>query len=421
MREGLIETAEELKLALQEQAIGAEDKFIKFVNDNAKTPASLHQGVAYSRAWTRATDQESKDLVTQKMTDVLDNIVRENEQPEVLEQWSTEQKRVKEDAERLQIKLRAQSRAPVFSCQNISFSYENNKESFHLQNVDLQMYPGQITTVVGENGNGKSTLFRILSGNLKKQSGELNYHFVSQEESQREIDWGMVKANIAYVPERLPKLAGSLREILEYEAAIHGIRGEKNQTAVNYIVERLGLTEYVEQGKKWSDLSAGYQLRFALAKALVWKPRLLIIDEPLANLDIKAQQVVLRDLRNLANRIIDPISIILSSQHLNEIEPITDKIMLLKKGQVAYYDSLANIGVERKTNLLELDCQMEANALLRIFPKEWHVEVIDQQLYFHIHTPVNITPKQVLMKILEADISFNYFRDASKSVKGLFH
>src|SRR5204863_8033249 len=126
------------------------------------------------------------------------------------------------------------------------------------------------------------------------------------------------------VPTDLPPWYGSLRSNLHYESAIHGIRGADNEREVDYIVERLGLTN--ELDRRWYELSGGYKLRFALARGLVWKPALLVLDEPLANLDFIAQQVVLKDLRHLTNSLRYPLSVFVSSQHVHEIEDVSDKL-----------------------------------------------------------------------------------------------
>ena len=90
-----------------------------------------------------------------------------------------------------------------------------------------------------------------------------------------------------------------LRSNLHYEAAIHGVGRADNEREVDFIVERLGFRG--ELDKEWHELSGGFRLRFALARALVWKPKLLILDEPLANLDFITQQIVLNDLRHLTD------------------------------------------------------------------------------------------------------------------------
>ena len=166
---------------------------------------------------------------------------------------------------------------------------------FTLGEVSLGMRLGEITGVVGQNAHGKTTLLRMVAGELRPDRGTLSYPLL--RESGDDIDWVQVKQSLAFVPQELPAWSGSLRDTLHFEAALHGILGQDNEREVSFVVERLGLGGYLD--KRWAELSGGYKLRFALARALVWKPRLLVMDEPLANLDVKAKSVLLQDVRDL--------------------------------------------------------------------------------------------------------------------------
>ena len=78
---------------------------------------------------------------------------------------------------------------------------------------------------------------------------------------------------------------------LHFAAAIHGIRGKENEDEVDFIIWRLGLDKY--RNATWNEISGGFKMRFSLGRALVYNPRLLILDEPLANLDVNTQLLFL--------------------------------------------------------------------------------------------------------------------------------
>ncbi|NJO03438.1 MAG: ATP-binding cassette domain-containing protein [Bacteroidia bacterium] len=189
----------------------------------------------------------------------------------------------------------------------------------------------------------------MLAGELAPDRGERCYPGLGQE-SPKQLDWFKLKMQIAYVPQDLPKWIGNLKQQLHYEASIHGLSGVTNDDAVDYIVARLGLTNHLS--KRWEELSGGYKLRFALARAVVWKPRFLIIDEPLANLDVKSQVVFLSDLRSMAKSLRHPICVLISSQHIHELESIVDKLVFLRQGQVLYQGSAAELHRLSEENVL---------------------------------------------------------------------
>ena len=158
----------------------------------------------------------------------------------------------------------------VFECAGLCKSYRRG--DFTLQDISIEARYGEIIGIVGRNGNGKTTLFRLIVGELRPDRGILGFPTIQPSGAVR---WSRVRQDIAYVPQDLPSCYGSLRSNLHYEAAFHGIRGEHNAREVAYIAERLGLSD--ELDKQWHELSGGYKLRFSLARALVWKPKVLVL------------------------------------------------------------------------------------------------------------------------------------------------
>ena len=136
-----------------------------------------------------------------------------------------------------------------------------------------------------------------------------------------------IKNHIAFIPQRIPKWYGLLKDNLHFSASIAGIYGAKNNLMVNFMLERLNLSSYAHL--TWNQISSGYRTRFEIARILLQKPRLLILDEPLANLDINAQQTILTDLIFMAKGAHNPMGIILSSQQLHEVEKVADTVIFI--------------------------------------------------------------------------------------------
>ncbi|MEZ4772131.1 MAG: ABC transporter ATP-binding protein [Bacteroidia bacterium] len=302
----------------------------------------------------------------------------------------------------------------VFEGKGMTKSFYSAKYTFQLPPIDLQLRLGEITGVVGENGNGKTTLLRMVAGDLEATGGKLNYpHFRVQAG-----DWYKIKQNIAFITQQLPVWQGLLKENLHFTAAIHGLKGQENEDRVDFIIHRLGLTRY--EDARWSEISSGYKLRFELARALVWNPGLLIIDEPLANLDINTQQVFLQDLRYLADSTQYPVSILLSSQHLHEVESIADNIIFIKNGETLYNGKMKEFGQDRTQNLYEISTPMskyELSLRLSDIP-DIEVEDIGQHIIFH--TPLTIDANALLAELVKKGVPVDYFRNISTSTLKLF-
>jgi ABC-2 type transport system ATP-binding protein len=303
----------------------------------------------------------------------------------------------------------------VFQCEQIYKTYKSRSVKFQLSNINVSLKLGEITAIVGENGNGKTTLLRIIAGELAPSTGELHYPYLTLN---RKADMYSVKQKIAYIPQELSMWEGLLFDNLHFAAAIRGFTGRDNEDEVEFITVRLGLEQY--KRAKWTEISGGYKMRFALAKALIGKPKLMILDEPLANLDINTQLLFLQDLRDLANSIAEPKSIIISSQNLYEIENIADNIIFIKDGQTKYNGSVKNFGDDRTENSYEINCNQSKEEIEDLLEKVNYKRIEKAGNGFIIHTHRNVSDNDLLKAFLEKNISLKYFRDISKSTRKLF-
>ncbi len=301
----------------------------------------------------------------------------------------------------------------VLKASNIVKTY-GRFSNFKLSVEELELKLGTITALVGENAVGKTTLLRILAGELAQTKGCLEYPLF---QNNKRLNWRKIKQQIAYIPQHLPAWQGNLYQNLCYAAVTHGIKPKEAEEEVNYIVHRLGLVEHL--AKSWRELSGGYKLRYALAKALVWHPTLLLIDEPLAHLDIRAQLVVLNDLKEIATSGRYPIAILLSSQHIHEVEYIADNVLFMQNGQLNKTPKDAVIEYHH----FELNCSLSKQELkkrLENSPIPCH-KVQYTGMSYILTTANTISTLQLQQWFIEQDISLSFFRDISQSVKTKFY
>lgn len=279
-------------------------------------------------------------------------------------------------------------------------------QSFTLGPVSLELRTGEITGLVGENGNGKTTLLRSLCGELKSDKGELYYLFPY-------TDTYDLRSKLIYIPQRTPSWRGSLIQNLLFTAVSYGYSPEEAVEITELVIARLGLREFRDYA--WKNLSSGYKMRFELARMLLRRPKILLIDEPLANLDIIAQQTVLEDLRQIADSPFRPLAVVLSSQQLYEVEKNSGQIIFLKKGRQQNLDAheAGSLIIEFETD----EGIAELKRKLSMLP----MHSLEQNGSTFIATFNGDMKREDFIKFsLDQEINLVYFRDISKSSRVFF-
>jgi ABC-2 type transport system ATP-binding protein len=296
----------------------------------------------------------------------------------------------------------------LLDAKNISRSYGAGK--FALKDVSLKINPGEVIGLVGENGNGKTTLLRILAQELAHDEGTINYGI------QDTVRYNL-RTQLIYIPQRTPTWYGSLYDNLKFTAANYEVKGELNQLMVDMMIIRFGLWDY--RKLNWSELSSGYKMRFELARTFLRKPKILLLDEPLGNLDVKSQQIILEDLKGLAQSPVNPIGIVLSSQQLYEVEKVADKILFLRNGSPEYY--LDKQGQRDVTaTIVELETTASMEDVQKIFANHTAIKLIFNGGVYTIETSESEAFKKILAELAQSDIEIVYVRDISHSTRRFF-
>nr|WP_297308040.1 ABC transporter ATP-binding protein [uncultured Flavobacterium sp.] len=298
---------------------------------------------------------------------------------------------------------------PVLKAVEISKSYGNSK--FALGPVSVEIRKRQVYGLVGENGNGKTTLLRILAKEISFNQGSLNFSFNSELKNDYDL-----RTRLIYIPQRTERWYGSLKDNLKFVLANYGAKPEEIETRVLLMIARLGLWKY--KHLQWNELSSGYKMRFELARTLLRKPEILLLDEPLANLDVLAQQVILEDLKAIANSVNNPIALILSSQQLFEVEKMSDKVIFLKNGR--YKENLEQDVTEASDLIIELDTKVSREQLQEVFANLKLQKIIYNGgiyvIYFHNSTDFH----EVIFELGKSQIPLTYIRNISASTRRFF-
>ncbi len=405
MENEVYDKAEQIKSAITDNAGNFTSLLIEFVRRYGDT-SSMNEAVMLSLNLQATGETGGKEKYTNQAIALIEEVVR------VFVSNPKLQIALSDRIKKLEIVGEKLKSVPVVVCEAEHLG--KRYKGFEMNGVQITLRSGEITAIVGENANGKTTLLRMIAGDLYPDAGRISYTF----DTSGCKDWETIKKNISYVPQQLPRWNGHLNDMIHYEAAIHGIEGKDNVQATDFIIHRLWLQEHID--KSWKELSGGIKMRFALARALVSRPKILVLDEPLAHLDIKAQAIVLDDLRRLADSLAYPVSIVISSQHLHEIEQIADRLIFIKNGKVAFNGPVDAIGTSRQENLFEFQTEMPGSGVLEKVHGGAVKNIVYKEGHFLITTERNITSNEILQTLIDLDIPITYFRDVSLSSKRFF-
>ncbi|HUX42772.1 MAG TPA: ABC transporter ATP-binding protein [Rectinemataceae bacterium] len=189
-----------------------------------------------------------------------------------------------------------------------------------LRGIDLKVKRREIYGFLGRNGAGKTTTIRILLGLVRPDEGEARILGSTLKESRREL-----LSQIGYFVETATAYPNvSVRENLEIQRRLQGA----SPASVEESIDRLGLKEYAD--RRAGTLSLGNKQRLSIARALLHKPRLLILDEPVNGLDPAG----IVEIRELLRRLVrdEGITIFMSSHNLAEVDRLADRIGIVHEG-----------------------------------------------------------------------------------------
>ena len=217
------------------------------------------------------------------------------------------------------------------------------KDIVAVDNLNLSVHKGELFSLLGVNGAGKTTAIKMLSCLTRPTSGDafLNGKSISK-------DTAAVKSLIAVSPQETAVAPGlSVQENLELMCGVHGFTKEKQNAKISELTDLLGL-ESVSK-KKAGKLSGGWQRRLSIAMALISEPEILFLDEPTLGLDVLARS----DLWDLIRSLKGEVTIILTTHYMEEAEALSDRIAIMKDGKLLICDTADKIKEAADTDNFE--------------------------------------------------------------------
>lgn len=218
------------------------------------------------------------------------------------------------------------AQAPVVEIDGVEV-WLSGREILH--DVRFEVGPGEVVGLIGSNGAGKTTIFRVILGLLTPTSGKVLIGGRPRPRRNR---------SVGYVPQKIeldPDMPLRARDLVALGLDGHRLGvplpSRRRRELVDEMLDAVGATAFADS--RVGTLSGGEQQRVMIAHALISRPKLLLLDEPLANLDLRSEQEVVDLLARIAKE--QNIAVLISAHDLNPVLPVVDRVVYAAHGRVA--------------------------------------------------------------------------------------
>ena len=210
-----------------------------------------------------------------------------------------------------------------------------------LDDVSFSVEPGRFCALLGPNGAGKSTLFALLTRLFTTRDGCIT---VAGHDIARDPRRALAEIGVVFQQPTLD-LDLTVRRNLLYFAALHGLSGREAETRAAAALDRLGMAE--RAGEVARDLNGGHRRRMEIARALIHRPSVLLLDEPTVGLDAAARTAITDHVHGLAAD--DGLTVLWATHLTDEVRP-DDRLVILHHGRVLADGTAGQIGGARLTD-----------------------------------------------------------------------
>lgn len=230
--------------------------------------------------------------------------------------------------------------------EGLTKTYSNGVQA--IKGIDLKIEEGDFFALLGSNGAGKTTTIGVLTDLVRKTSGNVEIFGINIDEN-----FSGAKYNVGVVPQEFNfNIFAKVIDIVTTQAGYYGISLDEALPRAKEVLEKLGLTE--KMNMQAMTLSGGMKRRLMIARALVHKPKLLILDEPTAGVDAQLRIGMWEYLKEINEK--DGVTILLTTHYLEEVEQLCKRAAIINKGKIVKLDTVRNLlnSMEKESYIIDL-------------------------------------------------------------------
>lgn len=289
---------------------------------------------------------------------------------------------------------------------NLVKSYGESGKKRAIDNLNLEVEAGSIFGLLGPNGAGKSTLINILAGVVIKSEGRViiaDYNIDDQRKA--------ASHSIGIVPQEISlDNFFSVAQVLEITAGYYGIKPDNRKTET--ILHDLQL--YDKRDNRPRQLSGGMRRRLLIAKALVHSPKILILDEPTAGVDVDLRDGLWQYIRKLHKQ---GTTVILTTHYLAEAQALCDTIAFISQGKIIKQDTKENLLNNLGSKYLEIDFYNDLTSEYLEAIEQYQGKIIDNKT---IHIYYDAPPIEILTELHSAGLQIKDIKTHQTDLEDIF-
>ncbi|MDA0279895.1 MAG: ABC transporter ATP-binding protein [Proteobacteria bacterium] len=296
----------------------------------------------------------------------------------------------------------------AISIQNLAKTYANGFEA--LKGITLEVEQGDFFALLGPNGAGKSTTIGVISTLVNKTSGSVEVFGknVDAHVYETKLDFGVVPQEVNF------SLFEKVGDIVMTQAGYYGLPRKLAAERCEKYLRKLGLWE--KRNDRSRTLSGGMKRRLMIARALVHEPRLLILDEPTAGVDIELRRSMWEFLTEINN---NGTTIILTTHYLEEAEQLCRNIAIIDEGKIVENTSMRKLlsELDSQVYILETTSQIPSGFDLNL--DNASLEIVDEHC-IEVTVSGGLSINDVFAVFSEAQIKIDSMRNKTNRLEQLF-
>ncbi|MFI2796692.1 ATP-binding cassette domain-containing protein [Bacillus cereus] len=282
------------------------------------------------------------------------------------------------------------------------------KRKIAVNNFSMELQAGECVGLIGPNGAGKSTLIKVISDINNPTAGEVLLNGIKISK---------MKSEIGYLPQ-YPNFFHwmTARETLTFMGQLSGLKKEELSKSIPKMLEKVGLKE--EENAKVSTFSGGMKQRLGIAQALLHKPSLIVMDEPVSALDPIGRREVL----NLIKEIKKDTTILLSTHILSDAEEICERFVIIKDGTKIEDTTITELLQRNRENKLMIEITTKDQNWIEVvkkLPYVKNVEVVGLKIKVKVES-IEINKNMLLQNALEHKVDIVKFKMSNDTLEEIF-